>query len=1242
MGFTPAQQNAIDVRDRTLLVSAAAGSGKTFTLTQRIINSIIDDGQDLSRLLIVTFTRAAAGELKAKIARAVSNAIEQNPGNAHLQSQLIKLGGANISTIDSFFMEPVRSNFEKLGLPASIRMADDAELLPIREKLMREVLDEYFDLYRAYESGTLSSVGYSDRFTELVGILSETRDSSKLIPTLCDIYTRLLTSADGIDSLKRHAARFMQSESLEFFDTVEGKLLREYICEIMQYAYATMNDLAEFAASNDIFSKKAVVVFEDNKDTCQKLAQKAQVESYEALSKAFAEFSFGSLSVAGCSPSDELERAKSTRKDINKLITDTRDKYLKTSPQKIARDFRIYSEIGELLYGILSKFDEKYRKEKLSRGVCEFSDMPIYMLRLLLDENGNPTEYAENLSSSFDAVYIDEYQDVNEIQDRIFAIIGRDRRFMVGDIKQSIYGFREAEPSIFADYKQKFALYTKGSTAPSSGGGNTIFMSDNFRCDERIVDFTNLVCSGIFTSFAQSIGYTSNDDLRFAKEKPYIDYQSPRVVLDLIVPPAFDEGEDESDTDDSSNAKNLSDEAIVIANEIARLIRTEKNADGEPVRAGDIAIFARSVRHTKPLISALSILNIKYALSSKTELFETAEMKLLVALLEVVDNPHFDMPLCHLMTAGADSLEPLFSFEDVLTLKESSGVARSLYDATISYSEKNDDDLAQSCRDFVSMITKMRAAAGKMSADKMIKSLAFSEQFSKISTSAAYAYLYDCACKYVKSNWNSLHSFLSYFKKLMESGNVGGEPDRSKNDSVTVMTIHQSKGLEFKVCFLFGFGKKFNTSSKYNLVYNKDLGPTMKLPPIYSPEQTQVERLKTRYEDTLVRKTFTDHIKRKQIEEEARIFYVALTRAKERLYISATLKKPLKEITDSFKSCSDRNFMIKKSSSYIDWILLTLCNDGRRDELYVQNVFEKGSVSLTHPFPKTSMAEINDNVGEDEMSYAALYNEPAAQDKTQLLLSMIPSKIAASKATPDMLDKSVFIPLPAGKLFSESDEDASEPECDDERKIRERIALMRSQKTDFESLLLADKKPTAAERGTAAHQFLQFCDYDRVDKNGVEGEIEYLKEQRFISGRTASILKKDISKLSSFFESDLYRDARNTDAVHREFHFRMFRPASDFSQNPEMACVVSDKMILVQGSIDLIVNTADERLILCDYKTDSISKEEIDDRELLIGNMRKKHEHQLAQYKYAAQRIFGKSPDKIVLFLLSIGECIEV
>lgn len=1245
MGFTPAQQNAIDVRDRTLLVSAAAGSGKTFTLTQRIIKSIIDDGQDLSRLLIVTFTRAAAGELKAKIANAVSDAIAQNPENMHLQNQLIKLGGANISTIDSFFMEPVRSNFEKLGLPASIRMADDAELLPIREKLMREVLDDFFDQYRAYENGGLSSVGYSDRYTELIGVISETRDSSKLIPTLCDIYTKLLTSAEGIDNLKHHSSRFAQSTSSEFFDTAEGKILRDYLCDLTQYAYRTMKHLYDGASCDETFSQKAVAVFGANADTCQVLATKCKAESYEQVCEAFKAFSFGSLSVAGCTACDTLEQAKETRKNINKLLSSTRDKYLSCTKEKISRDFRMYSETSSLLYGILSRFDEKYRKEKLNRGVCEFSDMPIFMLKLLLDENGNTTEYADNLASGFDAVYIDEYQDVNEIQDRIFSIIGKDRRFMVGDIKQSIYGFREAEPSIFAEYKRKFSLYDKNSLAPDKDGGNTVFMSENFRCDSCIVDFTNLICSDVFTAFAQSIGYTSNDDLRFAKQKPCDDYKSPEVIINVIQPCdnySAEDGDDVGNADDSGNAKNLSDEAIVVANEIARLIRTQKNADGSPIRAGDIAILARSNSHTKPLISALSLLNVKHALSSKTELFETAEMKLLVALLEVIDNPHYDIPLCHLMTTDAEGFDAFFTFEDVLTVRGASDISHSLFDAVLHYSENGNGELNVKCRDFISLITKLRGAAGKTSADKLIKSLGFSEHFSLLAQSSAYTFLYDCACKYVKSNWNSLHSFISYFKKLMESGNVGGEPDKTKKDAVTIMTIHQSKGLEFKVCFLFGFGKKFNISSKYNLVYNKDLGPTMKLPPLFSEDTADIDKLKIRYEDTLIRQIFAEHIKQKQIEEEARIFYVALTRARERLYISATLKKPAAQLIDGFKTCADRDFIIKKSTSYIDWTLLSLATNEKRDDLYILNVFDKGSNALTRPFPKAFMTELNENVTKDEQELAELYNAPKDEDSIQRLLATVPSKIAASKATPDMLDKSVFIPVPAGKLFSQTDDDQGEPECENERKIRERIALMRSQKTDFNSLLRAEEKPTAAERGTAAHQFLQFCDYSRVESIGVEGEIELLKNQRFISDRTASILTLDVRKLKSFFESQLYSDACCAESIYREFHFRMFRPASDFSQNDEIASVVSDKMILVQGSIDLVIKTNDSRLILCDYKTDRISPEEKADRELLIKNMRDKHRHQLSQYQYAAEKIFGKRPDKIVLFLLSIGECIEV
>ena len=218
MAWTNEQQLAIDTRDRTLLVSAAAGSGKTYTLTQRIIKAIIEDGQDLSRLLIVTFTRAAAGELKAKIAKAIGEAIAEHPDNIHLQKQLIRLGNAHISTIDSFFSEPVRANFEKLGLPASMRLSDDAELAPIREKIMQETLDTFFEKCGEYSNESLASVGFSNTFTDLLGIISGARDTSGLVPTFWDIYTKLITSPVGLEQLKKSTVEFSFRRAECFFN----------------------------------------------------------------------------------------------------------------------------------------------------------------------------------------------------------------------------------------------------------------------------------------------------------------------------------------------------------------------------------------------------------------------------------------------------------------------------------------------------------------------------------------------------------------------------------------------------------------------------------------------------------------------------------------------------------------------------------------------------------------------------------------------------------------------------------------------------------------------------------------------------------------------------------------------------------------------------------------------------------------------------------------------------------------
>jgi len=320
--------------------------------------------------------------------------------------------------------------------------------------------------------------------------------------------------------------------------------------------------------------------------------------------------------------------------------------------------------------------------------------------------------------------------------------------------------------------------------------------------------------------------------------------------------------------------------------------------------------------------------------------------------------------------------------------------------------------------------------------------------------------------------------------------------------------------------------------------------------------------------------------------------------------------------------------------------MLTLANKEDTKDCYEINLYTKTENHLTDPFPRLSMAEINKNTDKDEEELARIYNAPQNRSDEEMLLSLIPSKVAASKARPNMLDTSTFIPVPLGKLFSDSDEDRGEQSSDDERAIRARIELMRNGRADFDSLLTADENPTATEKGTAMHRFLQFCDYKSVDNIGVEAEIARLEQLHFIDSRTASIL--DIPRLEAFFKSSLYAEIQKARKVHREFHFRMFRSASEFTMNEKIKKLAHDKMIFIQGSIDLVVESADEKLILCDYKTDRISAAERYDRDLLVKNMREKHGEQLKQYANAVEGVFGKRPDKTYLFLLSIGACIEV
>ena len=1251
MALTKAQQNAVDVRDRTLLVSAAAGSGKTYTLTQRIIKAIIEEGQDLSRLLIVTFTRAAAGELKAKIAKALSEAIAEHPDNIHLQKQLIRLGNAHISTIDSFFSEPVRANFEKLDLPASMRLSDDAELAPIREKIMQETLDSFFERCDKYTNESLAPVGFSNNFTDLLGIISGARDTSGLVPTFFDIYTKLITSPLGLEQLKAHSLRLRDNSTVDFFETVEGKAMKRELEETVRFAWRTFRKCVDDMQDDSFIASKYADCFLDNASQCHTILSALENGGYNEIKAAFEGYTPGRIpSISSSEKSDRSEYFKNLRGEINDKIKDIRAKYLYEDGDKLKKLFLVYSDMCAVLYAILCEFEKNYNDEKKRKGICEFSDMPKFMLTLLKDENGEPTEYAKALSESFDEVYIDEYQDVNEIQDTIFALIGKGHRFMVGDIKQSIYGFREAEPSIFADYRRSFPLYDKDNDKIERGenDGSTIFMSENFRCDENVIKFTNTVCSDIFSAFSESIGYTSDDDLKFGKGRPYPEYVSPKVTLNIVqTPPDTEgEGEDEENENESSstsdNAKNLRDEAIVTANQIAQILREEKNADGSPVTAGNIAILVRSHKHAKPIIDALGALNIKYALSSKGELFETEDMQLLVNLLSVIDNPRNDMPLCHLLTTASDVHSADFTLEEIVKIRKFQDGSKSLYDGMLIYADSGEnEDIARRCRDFITLIGKMRSAAGKISADKLIKSLSSCEKYAALTFTDAYTYLYDSACKFVKNTWSSLYSFIRYFKDLMEHGDAGSEPDTKNRDAVTVMSIHQSKGLEFNVCVLFGFGKRFNMSNRYPIIFNKECGASMKLPPLFDGDTDPISKISMRYENNPIFKTVDKYNQSKQLEEEARIFYVALTRAREKLYISATLPKTLEEYLVKYRNCADTGYEIKKSKTYINWILLSL---SRADEgIYSVNVYNKNSQRLTRPFSRENIRIESKTATEYDLDLSILLQGSSDRSDDEIRLSTVPAKVAASKVSSRMLDDSIFNPIPTGKLFTESDEDTDFASSDSALAVKKRIELMRSSSVSFDDLLATNKKPTATEIGTAAHAFLQFCDYESVIANGIDFEIERLKNERFITERTAEIInKKQKKQLEGFFKSDLFSSAKNASEIWREFKFGMFRDAKDFTENEETRNLVKDRRIFVQGSIDLVIKDADGSIILCDYKTDRVTSEELADRTLLINNIKERHGNQLSQYSYAIEKVFGQPPKSIYIYLLAIGDSIEV
>lgn len=1189
--WTPKQLQAIETKNKTLLVSAAAGSGKTATLTERIVRRLTDESTpaSISNMLIVTFTRLSAADLKRKISNAISDELAKNPTSQYLSKQLVLLESASICTIDSFYLDIVRSNFQRLSLPSNFRLADEGEMALLCKEIMDSVIENHYDVSSENDDGFLSFV---ENFT-----------SAKQSDTLSDIflalYEKLCSKTDGTEYILSLANELRDGADKEFFESRQGKIIHAHLSNGIESYKNALCRCCDIIASEEKASNAYLATFSYEKEFLSDMSSILSQRNYLLAREKIMSFNKQRLGILKKEfQTEQILACKALRDEETAFIKSSAEKFFSFDTESIRDAMIKTSDILLSLYNILTEFEEAVLEEKIKRRAFGFDDVRRFAYKLLTNEDGTPSDIALAYRDRFDEIYIDEYQDVDAMQDKIFSLIARpNNRFMVGDIKQSIYGFRGADTDVFAGYKKSFPEIENSDDSDSA----LIFMSNNFRCDENVIKFTNKIFAFLFGHCGESIEYTSDDDLIFSKVEEGRILPSPLVNITVVT---ADEKATDDDSDEDDEKTDINTEALWIAKEIERLIKYERKADGTPIEPRDIAVLMRSTTPASDIARALDMLGIPCSDNSKYDLFETPDVLLTLSILSSVDNPHRDIPL------AATLYSPIFAYtmDELIEIRTTAESKMSLFEALKSYSGDNTAIKVKNDY-FIEKLTDYRRKATSLSIDKLLNHIYRDLALTSFegANSQNLTRLYEMARRFESGSFKGLNNFISYINELIENKKV---PSLTYEDAdinaVQMITAHKSKGLEFPVCFVCNTQGNFNLEDvKPNLLYHSNAGIALKL--AYEGGLARI--------NTPMREAVALEMTNAQIEEEMRILYVAFTRARERLYITAHTRSRLEKleenafVTKYFAS----DFKIKKCRNYLSMVLAAihpLC-DG---EGYTFRAIEKDSID---PFNLINQSPVDAPVCSESIS-----DEDIAKIKDRMEfrysyahLNKLPAKLSVSKLTPTVLD--------------DIDNDAATLESFDEAKILE-----------IEEFFESKSQITGADKGTATHLFLQFCDFENAHKNGAQNELARLVEKRFISPQVAELI--NIKQIERFFESDFYKMLKKAKKTYREQRFNILLPASHFTQEADFKNEIDGEEILVQGVIDIFFEDENGNIILCDYKTDYLSQEELKSEALVIEKMKSRHGKQLEYYAMAIERFIGQKPDKILIYSLPFGEVVEI
>ena len=1174
--LTPDQRKAVEDRGGSLLVSAAAGSGKTKVLVERLFRYILEEQCAVDDFLIITYTKAAAAELRGKIAAELSRRVAEQPDNAHLRRQLFRVYQADIKTVDAFCAALLRENVYRLppidghALTPDFRVLDEQEADMVKQRVLERALEDFY-------------AGMDQRCRQLAETLGAGRDDRALETLVLELHRKLQSHPYPLQWLEQ-VRRDWESPPDDLGQSPYGQVIMadaaakaDFWAGLLEQETDAITDEAVAAAYADRLTETAT----------QLRALSAAQGDWEAMAAIHPAFRRMGAVKGENAEKEHLQAVVKRCKDALKKLSAPFD----TAQAEHLEDLAAMAPAMLALADLTADFTRRYQSEKARRNAMDFSDQEHYAIELLLTDDGQPTDLARQVAGRYREIMVDEYQDANDVQNCIFTAVSRQEQnlFTVGDVKQSIYRFRLADPTIFL---RKYNAYVSADDA-EEGQPRKVLLSQNFRSRPSVLDGCNAVFRSIMSRRMGEIDYGPAEQLNFGAT-----YYPPRgdtaAEFHLI---------DVADTEDEHFDRGMV-EARFVAGRIRRMLDEGYRVNGgdglRPCTPEDFVILMRSPRsRLKAFTAALAEQNIPCAADESSDFFAAVEIAVVWSLLQVIDNPRQDVPLISVLRS------PLFGFSpDCLAAIRALQKDGDYYDALLL-------DEGEDTQDFLRTLDSLRAAARDETVDDLLwhiydacRCLAvFGAMPGGRARRDNLVAFYTYARQLSAAGKKSLFDFVSHLRTLLENGDAPDLSTRQSAGGVRIMSIHKSKGLEFPIVFLCDLSKRFDP---------RDIQEPVLVHPELGLGTERVDRDRRIRYDTVSKTAVALQLQRESKSEEMRILYVAMTRPQEKLIAVDCLRNGRKRVADlaAIAGVPMPPEAVASGKCLGDWLLLPLLCTAPGAKLCQWAgapapalTAEDGGwqVYLWENPTADASAPVGDGVVlPDSASAPPFDSAPLEWAYGHTRAAVTPGKVTATQLKGRAIDEEIAQGAPT----------------------RRRAVLFEKPKFLRESTAL-----TAAERGTAVHAVMQYISFRTPPTaEAVAHEVEALAQRRLLTSQQAAAV--DCAMVARFLASPLAERIRRAGHVWREYRFTLLTDAALYDPR------VAGEELMLQGVVDCAFETA-EGLVVVDFKTDRVTPQQQAQRA-------ERYRPQLEAYALALGQVLEKEVSEKLLYFFHTNSTVKL